>query len=105
MNPPVGCLIEPGYNILVGFLDGAERVAPPELFTNIMNGTFHFPLHPGVIGRSNLRLKTIMMGKVEELDIKGSFTIFSADDHVFHVVVENLRRDSLKANRLQAVGY
>ena len=46
-----------------------------------------------------------MMGKVEELDIKGSFTIFSADDHVFHVVVENLRRDSLKANRLQAVGY
>src|SRR3990170_341008 len=99
MNPAVGCVIKPGNNVLVGFLNGVEVISPPEALTNIMDGPLHFALHPWAIGRGNLGQKTIMMGEVEKLDVKSRFAILSADNHIFHVIVQNLCRNALKITK------
>ena len=45
-------------------------------------------------------MKAIMMSKMEKLDIKSrSAVIRSADDHVFHIIVENLSGDTTKIRK------
>lgn len=45
-------------------------------------------------------MKAIMMGKMEKLDIKSrSAIVRSADDYVFHIIVENLSGDAMKITK------
>ena len=87
VNPTVGCFIEPVNDILVDVLKGAERISSPETLTDIIYGAFHFPFHPGTVGWGNLGLKAIVIGEIEELDVKDRFAVLSAYDHMFHIVV------------------
>ena len=57
-----------------------------------MIGSFHFPLHPGVIRGSNLRLKPVMECKAHEGVVEFVSTGYLADIDILHPVIENLLR-------------
>ena len=100
VDSPVGRLVEPGENIRVGLPDRAVLIAPPEPLPQIIDRPFHFPLRPGAVGRAETRLEDIMMGEVEELGVEDGFAgLVAADDHVLHVVVEDLGGHALEITK------
>ena len=95
MDSAVGRLVQPGQDVLVGFFNRFEAVSPPEPFPQVIDRPLHFSLRPGAVGGAEPRLEAVMMGKMEELDVEHGFSgRVLPDDDVFHVVVEDLGRDT-----------
>jgi hypothetical protein len=96
MDSPVGGFTEPNGNFLIGPEKGTVNVPPPEPLSDIVHGTFNLSLYPGAIRRAGFGLESIVMGKMEKLQIKNRFPVLPAQDDIFHVIVENLGRNPLK---------
>ena len=95
MNPFV-LEVEPLKKIPVGCFTADEPVPPPEAFTDEVVGSFNLTLHPGGIGGSNDRFKSVVKRKTHEGIIELVLAGYLSDKDVLHPVVENLFRYTAK---------
>ena len=90
VNPLVGHRIEPLTQISIGFFNGLEPISAPEAFPDIIDGSFHFTLNPRTVGRTSLGRKAVVSRKIDDLRIEIPLTGFVGDDHMAHIVIEDL---------------
>lgn len=103
---PIGtvypCVCRPGQlflHISIGLLKKTIGVSSPESLPKVLYGTLCLSFHPGSVGRAQTWIKLVVMGKAGKLDVERGFSLFSPDDHVFHVVIEHFLRDATQIGK------